>query len=211
MTRVLVLDSSLSSAASSSSRKLTDHFIEQWQKHDAQAVFIRRDLAANPPSHVSQDLFDGLVTPEAQRTLAQTQSIEESQQLIDELLTVDVLIIGAPMYNFSFPSTLKSWIDNIAIAGRTFCYTAQGRPQGLVHGKRVFMIASRGGVYSTGLDAAHNFQDTYLQAVFALLGMIDFTVIEVERQKMGVEQQLSGFTEAKEKINDVVTKNFTAP
>jgi FMN-dependent NADH-azoreductase len=86
------------------------------------------------------------------------------------------------MYNFGVPSTLKAWIDHIAMAGKTFSYV-EGRPQGLVTGKRVIVVASRGNVYSAGPAAPNNFQDTYLRATLGFMGMTDFSVIAVEGTK----------------------------
>ncbi len=108
------------------------------------------------------------------------------------------------MYNVSIPSALKAWIDNIAIAGKTFRYTPEGRPEGLVTGKRIFIVASRGGAYSEGPMAAFNFTDPYLRTVIGLLGMTDVTVIAAEQQKMGPEAQAAGFSRAAQQIAEAV-------
>lgn len=174
---------------------MTDFFAKSWLECDPRAEIVRRDLAAEPLPHFGLDIFDGWATPVADRTDAQSKAIAVSEKLIGELLATDVLVIGAPMYNFSIPSALKAWIDHIAIAGRMFRYTLDGRPEGLVTGKRVFIIASRGGVYATEPMKAFNFQDTYLLAVLGFLGITD--VITVERQKMGPMEQADGLAVAR--------------
>jgi FMN-dependent NADH-azoreductase len=113
------------------------------------------------------------------------------------------------MYNFSIPSTLKAWIDNISIAGKTFAYTPEGRPQGLVKDKRVFLVASRGGDYTAGPTVSLNFQDPYLRGALGLLGMTDLTVIPVERQKRPPAEQAEGMVEAERRVAELVDAAFS--
>lgn len=103
------------------------------------------------------------------------------------------------MYNFAVPSSLKAWIDNVALAGKTFRYTAQG-PDGLVTGKQVFVVASRGGAYAEGPRAAANFQDPYLRTILGLLGMTDVTVITVEGLKISPEAEAAVYAQATRQI-----------
>lgn len=183
MSNILLLESSLFPAGMSASRAVAAALADQ----NPGAAIVRRDLAADPLPHADLTMLSGWMTPADQRSPEQAAAVARSQQVIDELLAADLIVIGAPMYNFSIPSSLKAWIDHIAIAGQTFRYNEQGRPEGLVSGKKVIVLASRGGVYSEGPMAAFNHQDTYLRAVLGFLGMTDLTVIDVERQKMGVE------------------------
>ncbi|MDH4561114.1 NAD(P)H-dependent oxidoreductase [Pseudomonas sp. BN411] len=210
MTKILVIESSFQQEPASASRRITNRLLVEWERREPTVTIVRRDLGRNPPPHVSEALFTGLSLPVQERTPEQVTAVAAAQALIDELLDADVIVIGAPMYNFSVPSTLKCWIDNIAIAGKTFRYTAEGRPQGLVHGKRVYVIASRGGIYSEGPGAANNFQDTYLRAVLGLLGMTDFSVISAERQKMSADQQALGTRTAEQQIADALALEFSA-
>lgn len=183
MSNILLLESSLFPAGMSASRAVAAALADQ----NPGATIVRRDLAADPLPHADLTMLSGWMTPAEQRSPEQVAAVVRSQQAIDELLAADLIVIGAPMYNFSIPSSLKAWIDHIAIAGQTFRYNEQGRPEGLVSGKKVIVLASRGGVYSEGPMAAFNHQDTYLRAVLGFLGMTDLTVIDVERQKMGPE------------------------
>jgi FMN-dependent NADH-azoreductase len=182
MTRILVLEASFAPLERSASRRVTADLVARWSARDPDAVFIRRDLAADPLPHLDRDTFEGSFVPEGERSEAQSAGVARSQALIDELFSADVIIIGTPMYNFGVPSTLKAWIDHIAMAGKTFSYV-EGRPQGLVTGKRVIVVASRGNVYSAGPAAPNNFQDTYLRATLGFMGMTDFSVIAVEGTK----------------------------
>lgn len=183
MSNVLLLESSLFPAEMSASRAVAAALVE---RHKG-ATIVRRDLAADPLPHADLTMLSGWMTPAEQRSPEQAAAVARSKQVIDELLAADLIVIGAPMYNFSIPSSLKAWIDHIAIAGQTFRYNEQGRPEGLVSGKKVIVLASRGGVYSEGPMAGFNHQDPYLRAVLGFLGMTDLTVIDVERQKMGPE------------------------
>ena len=98
--------------------------------------------------------------------------------------TVDVIVVGAPMYNFSIPSQLKAWIDRVAAAGRTFKYTENG-PVGLAGGKTVVVASTRGGQYSEGPTSAMDHQESYLKTVFAFLGITDVRFVRAERLSMG--------------------------
>jgi FMN-dependent NADH-azoreductase len=207
MSNILVIESSLFPAEISASRSTVAVFVDRWLDHEPDAVVVRRDLAATALPHAGLDLLSGWMTPADQRSPAQTEAVARSRQLIDELFAADVVVIGAPMYNFSIPSTLKAWIDHVAIAGQTFRYNEQGRPEGLVTGKRVMIIASRGGIYSEGPMVAFNHQDPYLRAVLGLLGMTDLTVVGVEAQKMGADHSAGGRAAAVGAIDAFLSEN----
>ena len=196
MTKLLVLESSIFPEGVSASRAVTAKFVERWLAKDPATTIVRRDLAANPVQHIALPLLSGAGKRPEDRTAEERTAVSLSDELI---------VIGAPMYNFSIPSPLKSWVDAIAIVGRTFRYLPDGRPEGLVIGKKVYVIASRGGLYSEGPLAALNFQDTYLRAALGLLGLTDLHVISAERQKMGPEQQAIGSEIAARQIDELVS------
>jgi len=125
-----------------------------------------RDLDANPIPHLRGS------------SLAQADAAEvaDAGQVMQQFLDADVVVIGAPMYNFSIPSTLKSWIDRVAVAGKTFKYTENGAV-GLAGGKRVIIASSRGGIYS---DSPADFQEPFLRQVFAFLGIDDVEFVRAE-------------------------------
>ena len=160
MSTLLHIDSSARREASVS-RRLTQRFADEWRSRHPDGRVIVRDLAQAAPPHVSESLIGAYFTPEEQRDAAQRATLAESDALVDELLAADTIVIGAPMYNFALPSSLKAWIDHVVRVGRTFAYGANG-PSGLVHGKRVVVILSRGGVYSDGPAQAMDFQTGYL-------------------------------------------------
>ena len=137
------------------------------------------DLTRTPFPHLEESHLQSFFTPAEQRSPEQVAAVRHSDEAIAELLAADVLVIGAPLYNFGIASTLKAWIDHIARAGMTFRYTAAG-PEGLVKGKKVYVAMASGGIYSHGPMASNDFVAPYLQAVLGFLGMTDVTVVRVE-------------------------------
>jgi FMN-dependent NADH-azoreductase len=146
----------------------------------------RAGRCARSLPHVDEDFVAALRSPEGPRTARQHDIIAKSDSLIDELLAADIIVIAAPMYNFGIPSTLKAWIDYVARAGRTFRYTEKG-PEGLVKGKKVILIHSRGGIYSSGPAQAMDHQGTYLRSVLGFLGITDIESIDVEGVAYGLD------------------------
>ena len=147
-----------------------------------------RDLAATPPAHLGGELLQALrPVPGAPGTesAALRTELAFTEELLAEFLAADVVVVGAPMYNFSVPSQLKAWIDRVAQAGRTFRYTAAG-PEGLAGGKRVVVVSSRGGQYAgSAYETALDHQEAYLRAVFGFFGITDVQVIRAEGLAMG--------------------------
>ncbi len=119
---------------------------------------------------------------------------------MDELFAADILVIGAPMYNFSIPTPLKAWIDRIAIAGKTFRYTANG-PEGLLKNKKAFIASARGSVYSAGSPAAAvEHQESYLIGLLAFLGVTDVTVVRAEGVAISADAKQAAIAGALEDI-----------
>lgn len=148
---------------------------------------VERALAPGAIPHLDAATFTAMRTPPAELTDGQKPLLALSDTLIGELEAANTIVLAVPMHNFSIPSTLKSWIDHIARAGRTFRYTEKG-PQGLLTGKKVFIFVARGGVYSGAAPAAAlNFQEPYLRAVLGFIGLDDVTVVPVEGLAMGPE------------------------
>ena len=130
------------------SRQLTRKVVAEWTSHHAHTTVEHLDLVQDAPSHLNMDsLGFRLGLDAAQLTPVQKHENEVSEKLVSQFLAADVLVIGAPFYNFSVPSQLKAWIDRIAQAGRTFRYTATG-PEGLAKGKTVIVVSTRGGKYA---------------------------------------------------------------
>lgn len=198
MSRILVIESSARQQGSVS-RELTQQFIANWQVvHPADQIQLR-DLAAEPVPHLDATLLGGWMTPSEQQSEAEKAALARSNQLTDELLAADVLVLAAPMYNFAIPSTLKAWLDHVLRAGVTFKYTETG-PQGLLTGKRAFVLTARGGIYAgSGLDH----QEPYLRQALAFIGIHDVQFIHAEGLNMGAEFSEKGLAQAKAKLADV--------
>ena len=178
MNRILSIQSSARGEASLSNQ-LANAVIERLKQEDREATVVIKDLAAKPFPHVEESTLTSFFTPPDQHTEPNKIAIRHSDEAIKEIFEADTLVIGAPMYNFSIPSVLKSWIDHIARAGVTFNYTANG-PEGLIKGKKVYVVISSGGIYSQGEMSAHDFIEPYLKFTFGFLGMTDVQIIRVE-------------------------------
>jgi FMN-dependent NADH-azoreductase len=198
MSRVLIIESS-ARQQDSVSRQLTQTFISQWQAAHPNDQITVRDLAVNPVPHLDINLLGGWMKPAGQRSDLEQISLERSNQLTDELLAADVLVMAAPMYNFAIPSTLKAWLDHVLRAGVTFKYTETG-PQGLLSGKRAYVLTARGGIYA-GSTADH--QEPYLRQVMGFIGIHDVTFIHAEGMNLGGDFQEKGLNQANARLAEV--------
>lgn len=173
--KLLQIDSS-PLAANSVSRQLTRNLVAQWQAAHPGTTVEYLDLAVDAPTHLNLDSLGFKLGNAPQLTEAQRRENEVSERLVSQFLAADVVVIGAPMYNFSIPSTLKAWIDRIAVAGKTFRYTEKG-PEGLAGNKKVIIASGRGGLHT---GAPTDFQEPYLRQVFAFLGVTDLEIVRAE-------------------------------
>ena len=177
MSNILVLNSSVSGEASVSRLLVADAVTELTQR-DPAAKVVFRDLAADPIPHLLPSTVAGVRA--APSTPAEHEARALSDKLIAELRAADVIVIGAPMYNFSIPTTLRAWFDHVLRAGETFRYSEAG-PEGLLGGKRVIVVESRGGLYSEGPAQALDFQEPYLRQLLGFVGLTDVTFIRAEK------------------------------
>lgn len=172
---ILHIDSSIN-GENSASRAITKAIVDKLSDTNWGEPIIYRDLAANPIPHLTLDAFANNLD-------------------VEEFLAADVVVIGAPMYNFTIPSQLKAWIDRIAIAGKTFQYTAEG-PEGLVKGKRVIIALARGGIYSEGSPAAaFEHLESYLRGLFNFVG-IEPEFVLAEGLNLGPEHRETAIAQA---------------
>jgi FMN-dependent NADH-azoreductase len=190
--KLLHLDAS-SLGQHSVSRMLTAAIVAQIARENPALDVTYRDLTAKPLPHWS---------PVAD---ANSEAAKLGETVMDEFLAADVVVIGAPMYNFSIPSQLKAWIDRIAVAGKTFAYSENG-PKGLVTGKRVIIASSRGGIYSSGPAASFDFQEAYLRAVFGFLGVTDVEFVRAEGVNISAENKTKAIASAHDTIGDLSVK-----
>ena len=198
MTTILHIDSSILGGYSVS-RALTADIVARQQAIHPGANVVRRDLVGDAAMHLSDAhmaVFKGGEVGNA----ALGQDLATGGAYIDDLFAADIIVIGAPMYNFSIPSQLKGWIDRVCVAGRTFKYGASG-PEGLVTGKKVYVASARGGVYTGNSPAAGlDFQETYLLGVLAFIGLTDVTIIRAEGLALGEEAKAAAIAGAKVQI-----------
>jgi len=184
--KLLHVDSSVL-GENSASRSLTAAIVARLRAEHPGIEVTRRDLAAQSLPHFTPVLGEG------------HPCIARNSEVLDEFLAADVVVVGAPMYNFTIPSQLKAWIDRILTAGKTFRYTENG-PEGMAGGKRVIIASSRGGIYSEGPAAAVDFQETYLKHVFGFIGIQDVEFVRAEGLNLGAEQRDAALARAHRKI-----------
>ncbi|MEO5658791.1 MAG: NAD(P)H-dependent oxidoreductase [Polaromonas sp.] len=207
MSKLLHIDSSIL-GNNSVSRQLTAQIVASWRAAHPSTQVSYLDLAVETPGHFSADAMGFRLPPSsAQLTDAQKSENALSEALVSQFLGSNVLVIGAPLYNFSIPTQLKAWIDRIAQVGRTFTYTDKG-PVGLAGGKTVIVASARGGVYSTS-DAgnAMEHQESYLKTVFGFFGVTDVRFVRAEGLAMGEAAKAAALVSAE---LDILAKTQTA-
>jgi FMN-dependent NADH-azoreductase len=176
------------------SRQLSADIVAELKQQTPDIQISYRDLAAQPLPHWTPAVAD-----------TGTTEGQQGNALVEEFLAADVVVIGAPMYNFGISSQLKAWIDRIAVAGKTFRYTEQGA-EGLAKGKQVIIASSRGGMYVEGPFAAFDHQETYLKAVLGFLGVTDLTFVRAEGVAISPENKEQSIKAAKSSIPSLVAK-----
>lgn len=204
--KLLHIDSS-PLATQSVSRQLTRQIVDQWVAHHPGTGVEHLDLDADALTHLNLDsLSFRMGIDAAGLTDAQRRENAVSERLVSQFLAADVVVIGAPMYNFTIPTQLKAWIDRIAQVGRTFRYTEKG-PQGLAGGKTVIVASTRGGVYSTGPAASMDHQESYLRTMLGFLGVTDVRFVRAEGLAMGDEARAKALAAA---TGDIAAHTSTA-
>lgn len=199
MTKLLHVDSSVL-GANSVSRLLTAEVVAEWRKTHPDTSVDYLDLAVDTPNHFSADALGIKVGVQAEPTEAQRFENAVSEKLVSQFLAADVIVIGAPLYNFSIPSQLKAWIDRLAQVGRTFKYTDKGAV-GLAGGKTVIVASTRGGAYSTSEGGrAMEHQESYLKVIFGFFGITDVRFVRAEGLAMGEAAKASALASARTDI-----------
>lgn len=202
MSTVLVLNSSVLGDASAS-RLLVAHTVAALRQADPSIRVIDRDLAADPIPHLGPDAAVAVRGGESANA-AQTAARTLSDALLGEIQHASLLVIGAPMYNFGIPSTLKSWFDYILRPGVAFRYSEAG-PEGLLGGRRALVILSRGGLYSEGPAGAMDSQEPHLRTLLGFVGITDVTFVRAEKLGFGPEAREASLVAAKARILDTIT------
>jgi FMN-dependent NADH-azoreductase len=194
MASILLVTSSLFGEGSQSSL-VAGELAASLRQADPRLTLVQRDLDGAIP-HLDLATMAAGATPAERRTPAQQAEAALADRLIEELEAAEVVVLAAPMYNFSIPSTLKAWLDHIVRAGRTFRYGAAG-PEGLLKDKRVYVVTGRGGIYSEGPARAMDFQEPYLRAVLGFVGLREITFVHAEGLQMGEEARAQGLAKAR--------------
>ncbi|WP_133651155.1 FMN-dependent NADH-azoreductase [Paraburkholderia flava] len=195
MTTILQINSAARSQGAQSTL-LVNELTEKLKLTHPDAHVVVRNLQAEPLPHLDDAVLGAFFTPADQRTPEQQALSARSEALIAELQAADIVVIGAPMYNFGISSQLKTYFDFIARAGITFRYGASGA-EGLVTGKKVFVVSARGGKYQ---GTQNDSQTPYLKTFLGFLGMTDVTFIYAEGLNMGPDAAAAALAGAREAI-----------
>jgi FMN-dependent NADH-azoreductase len=199
MTQLLQINASIFSEQGQSSR-LANQFVAGWLAANPGGQIAVRDLGTDPVPHLTAQRFGAFIAKPEERNAQQQAVIDFSDTLIEEIKQADTIVLGLPMYNFGIPSALKAYFDHIARAGVTFRYTDKG-PQGLLTGKKVYVFATRGGLYAgTPLDT----QTTYVRDFLRFIGIEDVEFVYAEGLSMGEASQQASLTNAKAAIQQLV-------
>ena len=199
--KLLHIDSSVL-GPHSVSRQVSAAIVDRLRLMTPRLDIAYRDLSSTPLAHLSGPHLAAAqgVAPEA----ALQPDIAAGQAVLDEFLAADIVVLGAPMYNFTIPSQLKAWIDRIVVAGKTFKYGSEG-PEGLAGNKRVIIAVSRGGFYGAGTPmAVGEHLETYLRWVFGFIGVTNLEFIPADGIQMGPEHRekaLAGALHAATNLN----------
>lgn len=200
--KLLHIDSSILGEASAS-RQIGADIVRALGQQEPGLDIAYRDLASAPPAHLDASVLQAVRGDIADLNDAQRDERAYNDTLVDEFLSADILVIGAPMYNFSIPTQLKAWLDRLAVPGRTFRYTETG-PVGLAGGKTVYVVSSRGGkLAGSAAETAMDHQEAYLKTMLGFFGITDVRVIRAEGLAMGETARAEGFSAATAEIRNI--------
>jgi len=194
--QILRIDSA-TTGEKSVSRQLTDSITKHFVQQNPGATLIERDLATDPLSHIDTVTTAAIRTPQETHSDAVAAAFPDQRAVLDEFLASDIVVIGAPMYNFSIPSQLKAWLDRLGVPGVTFKYSEKG-PEGLAGGRKVVIASARGGAYENDMMAEN--QESLLQTFFGFIGVDDLHFVRIEKVGFGPEAIENGFRVAREQI-----------
>ncbi|TDV72394.1 FMN-dependent NADH-azoreductase [Pseudomonas sp. LP_7_YM] len=196
--KLLHIDSSIL-GDHSTSRQLSRSVVQSFTARQPDTQVVYRDLANDSLSHFSGASLAALSTPAEGRSAAQQLEVATNEATLEEFLAADVVVIGAPMYNFTIPSQLKAWIDRITVAGRTFRYTEAG-PVGLCTGKKVIVVSTAGGLHAGQATSAGH--DDLLKVLFGFLGVTDLQFVSAHGLAYGEEPRSSALAAAQKYIDE---------
>lgn len=204
MTNILIVDSAATGEASVT-RRLTRE-LESVLRGRGPVRIVHRDVGTQVIPHLTAETTPAIRGAEAE-TEAARDAIALSDELIAELKAADLVVIGAPMYNFGIASTLKAWFDHVLRAGITFRYSEAG-PEGLLKGKKTIVIESRAGLYSSGPSAPMDSQEPHLRTLLGFMGLDDATFVRVEKLAFGPEQAAASIAGAIEELRSLASEEL---
>ncbi|MCV0424063.1 MAG: NAD(P)H-dependent oxidoreductase [Roseibium sp.] len=204
MKTLLQINSGIHGAESQTS-KLADEVAHRLLAQHSAMRHIKRDLSKDPIPHLDKTTFLSFSAPATVTSATKIEGLAISDELIAELRETDVLLVGAPMYNFTIPSTLKSWIDHVTRAGETFRFTNEG-PKGLLTGIRAIIVIAQGGDF---LGTSMDFETGYLELALGHLGITDIEFIHAKGLALGQEAAQAGLAAARAQIVSLVGRDLT--
>ncbi|MEA3065700.1 MAG: FMN-dependent NADH-azoreductase [Sphingomonadales bacterium] len=204
MTNVLIIDSAATGDASVS-RRLTGE-LEAILRGRGPVRIVRRDVGTAPVPHLTAETTPAIRGAEAE-TEAARDALALSDDLIAELKAADLVVIGAPMYNFGMASTLKAWFDHVLRAGITFRYSEAG-PEGLLKGRKAIVIESRAGLYSEGPAAAMDSQEPHLRTLLGFMGFTDVAFVRAEKLAFGPDAAAASIAEAIDQLRGLAAEEL---
>lgn len=200
--KVLHVDSSIN-GAKSVTNQLSAGIVSRLKASHPEIQVTYYDLNQNPLPYLSSATFAAMGKDEADRNDAEKTELAAAGKALEDFMSADVVVLGAPMYNFSVPTQLRGFLDRLAVAGKTFRYTANG-PEGLSGGKRVIVASGRGGVYSQPeAMQALDHQESYLKTFFAFLGIQEVEIIRAEGVALGPDHAEKALAAAREQIQQI--------
>jgi FMN-dependent NADH-azoreductase len=193
---ILQINSSIFSGGGQSTG-LADQLVARLRAQNPGARLTVRDLSVDPVPHLDAARFSAFLAKPEERTPTQQAVVNYSDALIDELTRADVVVLGLPLYNFGLPSTLKAYFDHVGRAGVTFRYTEKG-PVGLLTGKKVYVLAARGGYYA---GTPNDTQTPYVRAFLSFIGMTDIEFVYAEGLAISEVSKQQGIARARAEVD----------
>lgn len=203
MSTLLVINTSPSRDAVS--RSLTQRFVAEWTGSNPGGTVLRQDVGVNAPDQLNDELIEALRRNPESVNEYQSKAIDASDAMIDEIVRADMIVIGAPMHNFTITGTFRTWLDHIARPGKTFGFNETGA-FGLLEDKPVYVLSTRGGDYGNGDPSEPHpadFQSSYMRHIFSFMGLQSLSIIAANGLDMGDEPRAAGISEAEQKIRAI--------
>jgi FMN-dependent NADH-azoreductase len=212
MKKILVINSS-ARAGRSQSRKLTEIFTDHWKSIHNNPIISYRELGNADVPHINENWIAAAFKPAAARSETENEALKISDAYISELREADVIVLASPMYNWSIPSVLKAYIDQVVRVNETFTFNRadmQDPYTGMLENKTLFLLLSRGEPgYEKGDYNEHlNFQSTYLKTVFNMMGVTNIHMIAINGLSYGPEKLKKSIDLSHEELRGLIEREL---